>query len=472
LEEWIECNISLENAPWDLVGQEWLDWFEVDTGCEDKDYEVHHKASPQDIYDLITEVVPLYEETEKLKGVESILDAISAGWRYGLEENVENGAQGHQFLHAFFSLLSYINLSWGVGLHREYNRFAIQHDKEPCARKKKKKRRRAPRSRTQGNRSIRLYADMIGDPCGATLVPGINGTEEGILARLKTTTAISSTDYGMVLWCPTYFGSDGQGQHGNIFLFRDATGGSSINVTNTQAVPLGVGASFDPAGNLSAGGANAFCESATVADARVVSACLRMRYLGKMVDVSGEIAFVENLSTQAFLEGSAGLPVSVDDLFNMSTKITRLGLESNEVVYRPDPELAGFFKTTRDGAITEGTVGASASVITSEALRFGPTWIGFVWRGCTAADLTFDFIQNIEWRPEVNVGYVAIPPKAINDSSMIGKATKWLDSNYPGWSVTLGNVARRGANAVARSVFSYGANFLTGSPVAANMITY
>jgi hypothetical protein len=472
LEEFIEFNICLDNAPWCFSDREWLDWFQIDVGCENVDYTTHQYIDPEGIYHLITEEVPLLEEKEKLQGVNSIEQAISAGWKYGEEENVENETQGHEFLHAFFSAVSFIHFPWGVALHRAYNRFAIKYDREPCAKKKKKKKKQAPRApprQKRGAMSIKAYADMISDPCNATLLPGINGTEEGILSRLKSTHSLSSTDNGYVLWCPTYFGDENEGK-GSIFFFRDQ--GTTTSPLNTVADPLGSFSTTSTVGNLSQAGAAQFCASATVADARVVSACIRMRYTGKVVDAAGEIAYIENLSTKALLEGNGGFPVSVDSLFNLSTKVTRLGLDVCEVSYRPDPELADFFKTTNDNAITEGKAGVEETVMSSEALRFGPTWVGFAWRGVGLQTLAIDAIQNVEWRPEVSVGFVAVPPRTVHETSMIGKATRWLDRNYPGWSVTLGAATKKGINMAARSVYAYGANRLGLGPVGGNMITY
>lgn len=461
MEEWIECNININDFPYVFSHPLFKHGFEVDTGSADE-MQSNIESDTVDTYDWVVNKVPMIEEMEKLEGVNSILEAYYSGYNYGMEENVENNVSGHEFLHAFWAMVSYVYLPWGIGLHSAHN--AHHFDTVEVGRRKRKKTKQPtnkppPRRRNRRrNRKINSskYADMISDPCGCELLPGLNGTDEGLLSRLKTTFA-ATVDNGYVLWCPAYAPEE-KSDHMNAVIFTSAD--SVTAPLNTVAAPFGSGVSTaSPEGRAMSVGAADFMVTSTPADMRVLSACIRMRYNGKMTDVQGEVAYLENIATTTLLDG---LP-TVDQLFNIATRTTRMGLETNEVVYRPHEELAGIFKNEVAAPMTVGTPAVSSTVISNEGLRFSPTLCGFAFRSLGTVSITLEFIQNIEWRPEVNTGFVSSVPRTISSKSHINTAVAWLDKHAPGWSTTFGSLMRKGANKVASSVYAYGANMINSS---------
>lgn len=144
LEEWIECNIKLENCPYFISDQSFIDgyWkeFPKTDGMNSENLTIDDLDSN---YHYTVNVVPMEEELEKLVGVNSVIQAWMSGWRFGAEEEREYAEQGeyddvdHRFLHAFFSVLSYIKLEWGVAAHSRYNHRAMMSARNyPCCRRR------------------------------------------------------------------------------------------------------------------------------------------------------------------------------------------------------------------------------------------------------------------------------------------------------------------------------------------------
>jgi len=145
IEEAIECTINLHEAPYvfdhpimDYLFEQEFPKYESDgndTQVYDHPSHVDYELSYKDVvYDT-----PLHEEAEKLVGVRSLAGAILSGWEYGMEENIESNTTGHEYLHALFSGLSYMNLNWGVAAHSSYNQHVwINKHLVPCKRKKGK----------------------------------------------------------------------------------------------------------------------------------------------------------------------------------------------------------------------------------------------------------------------------------------------------------------------------------------------
>jgi hypothetical protein len=162
------------------------------------------------------------------------------------------------------------------------------------------------------------------------------------------------------------------------------------------------------------------------------------------------MAYIENLPVDALLYGAAGNPPTVEQMYALATKTIRTPLSSVQVRHRPDPGLVDSFKGDLDSPFTRGT-GATATTMSGEGKRFNPTMIGFVWMGVPSNQLSFDFVQNIEWRPDIGNGLVSAVPKTIREPGYIDKLLKYLDDHKPGWTTEewVGGAAR-----VANSVFS------------------
>lgn len=306
--------------------------------------------------------------------------------------------------------------------------------------------RRSTRPRLQASK----FAKLLANPCNATLVPGLHGESEGLLASLKQTIDNSaSSQHGYILWCPRYHNSamsnDGKG---NLFGFAaQDSSDRPVNDTNlgsfygqatsfTAGLPASAAASFDdPAAGLLSQG--------LVQDARLISACMRMTYYGRLDRSAGQVCFIENLPISALVgaEGS-GPTLSVDDCFRLSTAVQRLGVDTLEVVHRPDPEMAGIFHDRLDSALDRSPLGDvnTYSHVGLNAQTTMPHVFGFAWRnldisGSTpTAQLTFDLFKNIEWRPTPASGLTSVTPRTVSSQGTLIRTMQFLDGVQPDWT--------------------------------------
>lgn len=347
-------------------------------------------------------------------------------------------------------------VTWGQGPRDIYSNFRHHPKMSKNKNQKKKKLSNAPQRRrrgiAKGPQGLRLHANMLANPCSAQLYPGFNGTDEGIISRLKTLyTGNSGLTNGFVLWSPIYVGG---ATHFNCFIYAISLAGSKG--INSVAAPLGAGASglaIDTA-------ATVFVHSATVSDFRLISACLRVTYTGPLQSSQGLLASVENLPADTFLHGQATSDevASVDDLFALSSKTQRFGVNTHELRYRPRVGDNGRFKPDQNGTYTLGTPGTSRTTLTQDSKSFGTTLFGFAWKGIASDQLSFEFVQNIEWRPETRAGFVSSIPRQITPAGYSQTVLAWMDRTMPGWTTALSNgastIVSASVNRLASSVFS------------------
>lgn len=290
------------------------------------------------------------------------------------------------------------------------------------------------------------YARMLADPCNATLIPGLYGDSEGLLARLKSELTFANNEHpstcGYILWLADSHGEAqiGPGTYRTGSLVGARFDTTSDVVTNTAAIPAYCGA-------LAAGDSQGFSlrdpalplVNGIARDARTLSACMRMAYLGAMQTAAGQVAFLENVPLTNVLSSS------VDELFRLATTVKRIGVGTHEIKFRPS-ENSKFFSTfetantttqsQRDvsSPLTLGSEGTGATTV--EDIR-GPRVFGFAWRGTdNATNIAFEFIKNVEWRPRTDSGLPAIKPVAIHETSMVHHAERELDRKHGGsWSL-------------------------------------
>ena len=312
---------------------------------------------------------------------------------------------------------------------------------------------------------------MVADPCNSTLVPGIFGDQDGLLARLKLSImnpGNNAQTAGYLLWCPDYhcipdvaasfvFGK------GNLFAWSSTH--SYLNPTNTPAFPYGgentpwnptqdsAGTINDPAGK--------FLKTELVQDARTISSCMKLTYTGPMLSSSGQYAFIEALPLSSLLEGgdNAGQPIppSVDNLFQLATKTGRLGTDTLEVISRPDDSSQTFRSSDVTPIEVEDQGGLTASILSTEGKTQQPLVYGIAWRGLSATEsspLILDVIKNIEWRPRPVSGLTHAVPRGINPTPMVHKAVTYLDTNHPGWSTKMLAGAASGVASIAKAAFT------------------
>lgn len=442
IDSYLEENLELHDFPLLFTDEMFKEWFDIDIGAETQGFNDTLLTYNQSVYHLLTVTDPAFEERRKVYDStgnrRSLYDMLEVARMLGESENAA-GATNHVFLHQLFGCVSMLSFPVGVKLHQLYNRIALASGAFPCsknyANKSKKqliqeiKSLKGQIKKSSNNQlSDKTTIAMLADPCHASLEPGFHSTDEGILSRLKTEFSPSSTfTNGFVVWDPTY-ASDGTNVFNAFFFSTSAVGTAPVNSVPT---PFGTGGnSGDTQGISGARGAAAFNSGPVVADMRCVGACIRLSYHGRMDAASGQIAYLVNLPIETLVDASGAI-ASVEELFTLSSTVERLGLETQEIRWRPTPA-SHYFKTERDGVAT--VVSSGITGLTSEALRFGPKLIGFAWKNVpTTADLTIQYIQNIEWRPNVAQGFVAQPPKQIRNEGYIERLLRYLDSTRPGW---------------------------------------
>lgn len=219
LEEWIECNVTIDDCPYKLTGEMFLAGFLKDAGLETVVPPEQSLMGFSD-YEYYTKIVPEIEEKEKLVlGRGNFMNTLREAWIYGRDEDSENNNKGfisHAWLHALFSMLSFINFSWGVGLHGAFNHLAyvsggcvrrknrrrkklvvqqvVEVKKQPRRRRKKKNKNKNKNRRQLGRYSQALLLPMSQAALGCK-IPDAFGFPT-CTARLVATVEMNTTTAG------------------------------------------------------------------------------------------------------------------------------------------------------------------------------------------------------------------------------------------------------------------------------------
>jgi len=313
--------------------------------------------------------------------------------------------------------------------------------------RKANKPRRQRRTTDPESSRVSKLARMIRDPCNADLVQGAYGNEAGILSRYRTTFKLQETQTnGFLLWCPSYVGSD-YGDFKSMNTFFYAADNADTRPTNTVDDPLGSGV----VGKTGAfrTGASPFVYSDVCQDFRTISACLRMVYTGTTSDCKGRIAILDNIPAGLLINQRP----SVNALLSMAKETSRTSLETMEVPFRPSEESEAFKDET---AVLYQAYDDAATTMSDYAKTNQATMIGFVWTGIPCDQFDFDFLQNIEWRPQPYEGYVEASSVQISDVPLYKKALKLLDNTMPGWQSAASHYANKAA--------SMAVNYVLGGP--------
>lgn len=291
---------------------------------------------------------------------------------------------------------------------------------------------------------------MLSDPCNSVLHPGFWGTQEGLLARVKGTftRAGSGVDTcGYVIWCADYSSSPtltGGLNTGAANMFAYAASSASARSTNSTFAPYGSSpeSTFEagptPAAASLPDPSSSLLDDDLVADMRLISACMKLTYTGKMQDASGQLGFIENLPLSTLMAGGASdQPLSVDEMFQYITKTQRLGTDTYEIVSRVN-DTAHIFRDADDAPIEIGSGAVSTLTPLGEAQQ--PRFFGFCWRGLAAgADNPFvlELTKNIEWRASPRSGFTHAPPVQMGPPSTAATAQRVLDHLDPNWATKI-----------------------------------
>jgi len=284
-----------------------------------------------------------------------------------------------------------------------------------------------------------------------------------MLARTKANFTLPPTANGAanvsgyMLWCPDFHNVT-VNTPGNLFCYLSSDPGiaprndavTQYGKFGAQSAILGNNSAFnitDPAGNLVA--------SSVVADARVLSACMTITFLGKMIDSAGELCFLQNVPIAELIGNADNACLSVSQLFNYAASKRRLGVETIESIYRLNLESSDKFRDSTLKPLIISPGGRTIQDDTSET--FAPRVFGYAWRGVAPdAIISFDFIKNIEWRPEAVSGFSQVPIVNMGPSlaaQVMAGADRLARSNPEVWQHVKGAAAGLGARMV-RAAFA------------------
>lgn len=316
----------------------------------------------------------------------------------------------------------------------------------------RRRRRRKKRGPGQsGAWTASPYTAMLADPCGSTLVPGFWGTSEGLLARARSTitfTGSGTGTSGYILWSPDYFSVGAVGTPlvdtpANLFAWNAVSPATQpINVSPTASYGDHFMSDFENGSVMSTAASGSdpaygILEDDIVQDARPISACVSITYTGTMANASGQIGFIDNFPLESLLSGGVGdNPPSVDELFRYTSKTSRLGVDTLEIVSRVN-DSGHFFRDENDSPVLVNPGGlTNPATVTPLGAAQQPRFFGFCWRGLDAAasnPLVFELTKNFEWRAAPRSGFAAAPPVTYFDSPPAHDVQRRLDAKVPGW---------------------------------------
>ncbi len=178
MEEWIECNLTIDDFP--LI---WDDEVFVEGALTDLGLERRKGKNPIAAKFMSIE---RQEEASKLDGVMNLGSALSNAWAFGsyedkLCEPLLGRTKIHAVLHTIFTFVSYFDFEKGVSMHEYYNSFVSEPFTCRKTTKKKKPRRKKPPQRKFDKREKNQLRSIIGQLIkhGSTAAGGYFGGPAG-----------------------------------------------------------------------------------------------------------------------------------------------------------------------------------------------------------------------------------------------------------------------------------------------------
>lgn len=288
-------------------------------------------------------------------------------------------------------------------------------------------------------------AALINDPCGAKIPEGFYGDDSGYLMRFRITRSIneyanSDHKFGYVVWFPDYHCShrNSNSTPGNINVIQ-------WNSVDPTARPASTGFGCQSGGTTTPTTASSFSDpafdfvsSTTCQDARTLAACLKIRYTGPTSFAQGSIFPLTNIPVELLTDRP-----TVQELMQYANRDIRCD-DCLEVKFRPVGRAAGNYHKATAGALNVSTT--TSPTVPASTEQVAPTAIGFVWYDIsTADDLYYDCYKVVEWKPEVNSGVPAKPPKGGFTTELVRNGINFLDRNVPGWDTVVGSIGGGGA---------------------------
>jgi hypothetical protein len=320
---------------------------------------------------------------------------------------------------------------------------------------------KSKRKSGKSNASPRLMALVrtLHDPCGPAPAPGFYGSADGYMVRHKrvyTATGGSACKHGYFLFDPT-FTSQGylSGNARRSSFFSWGTTDPDFRPPNTIANPFGN--DDDPLAPM----VNPICVESphdvflyqNANKYRIVSACMKVEYVGATVNAGGLIATLNNLDPDVLFaptdSDADSQGVSINELIARSTSTSRFDTDAFELQWRPNSTSPlhrepyhslidvgqrglqrstpyGYVRTVNGGVVTN-------QQITSTAGR--PALMGVAWSSLpnNNNDIRIEITINTEYVPKPNSGMPAPQRKMEDTSSTWQDAVAWLDRNRPSW---------------------------------------
>lgn len=165
-------------------------------------------------------------------------------------------------------------------------------------------------------------------------------------------------------------------------MFKWSNPDSSVGPNNSTTLPFGFSAETTT-GVAIADPVNAsLAASSPFSRATTLSACLQIEWLGKLSDIQGQVAIVQNYPLSAFASnigalGTAPTPPSVDQIFNYAATRERFSAAGHEVIWRPTNEQV-VPRTAGDelyGTATKGQYKADTCFWVGETTTGTATWL-------------------------------------------------------------------------------------------------
>lgn len=326
--------------------------------------------------------------------------------------------------------------------------------RKPRAKNQKRKTRKVKRTLSP----LLTYAKCILDPCHGPITPAPGLVVPGqTLDRFRSSfqATVSVNDgSGYFVWYPSFHGdstSGGLGSYnGSLYNFGSGTVTSTVP-TNSTTAPMGKGAEgstglfqADPV-NISLGAGSPFTRATTL------SACMQLEWLGKLSDIQGQVAIVQNYPLSAFFSNTGDLitnanppkPPSVDQIFNYASVRERFSVSGHEVIWRPTssqtvPRTGGdeFYGSTAAAtrADTAFWCGDGSTTVTRVSCPEPSEAYGIciAWKGTGSGSLMqVNCIKTVSLELGPRNSQIELPPQYQSPASMASKpeeVTNFLDS--------------------------------------------
>lgn len=308
---------------------------------------------------------------------------------------------------------------------------------------------------------------------------GYGGTGAGYLARFKNRFTIgvgAQSVSGYVVWFPEYFGQFSAAANDNINTLVWANASSSANPTNTTTDPAFAGAVLSSGGWSVTDPAHTWVDGSSTSDARAVAACLKMRYLGKLTDIAGEVAIGSGITRDQIMSGGGSVPPSVDEMFNLCGQANRMSMDDVEIRYRPSTSSAAFRTVggtggagiLNDNCLSAGVPGSSTTKVGATGASGSSEGIVIAWRGSSTGNLSFELYKGVEWRPRADAGITMPTPTTTGAEGVVSKSLAYLDKHYPSWQRTGMNIVRKGTQQLLAQALYGGQVPAIGTPLLMN----